>query len=196
MPPPFCAGALGIVKKHDSNSDLQFGGLRQLLHEPSDDDDEHESHPSLSPSTTSPFPDTHFVFGTRGQPTDLRSLHPRSPRIAALVEVYFHNVDPLFKVLHKPTCQSAVLAAADNIANSPLDSGLEALMFAMYFVATTSLTGEQCIRVLGEGRDKLIAQFKYATEAALANADFLSSMEMITLQALVIYLVSKPLDPN
>ena len=89
-----------------------------------------------------------------------------------------------------------MLAAADNLANSPLDSGLEALMFAMYFVATTSLTEEQCIRILGQGRDKLIAQFKYATEAALANADFLSSMEMITLQALVIYLVSKPFDPN
>ena len=163
--------------------------MRQLLDEPSEEEDEPESHPSLSP-TTSPFPDTHFVFGNREQFTELRSLHPFSPQIAVLIEVYFSNVDPLFKVLHKPTCQAAVLAAADNLANTPIDSGLEALMFAMYFTATTSLSADQCMRLLGQEQDKLLAQYKYGVEAALANADFLSSMELVTLQAFAIYLVS------
>jgi len=173
-----------------TNSNVQVGGLRQLLDEPSEDEEEPESHQSLSPSTSSPFPDTHFVFGSRGQITDLRSLHPFSPQIAILVETYFNNVDPLFKVLHKPTCSAAVLAAADNLANGPIDSGLEALMFAIYLTATTSLNEEQCLRILGQQRDKLLVQFKYGTEAALANADFLSSLELVTLQAFAIYLVS------
>lgn len=175
---------------HVANSNIQVGGLRQLLDEPSEDEEEHESHQSLSPSTSSPFPDTHFVFGNRGQITDLRSLHPSSPQIAIFVEIYFTNVDPLFKILHKPTCSAAVLAAADNLANGPIDNGLEAIMFTIYFTATTSLSEEQCLRLFGQQRDKLLAQFKYGTEAALANADFLSSLELITLQAFAIYLVS------
>lgn len=83
-----------------------------------------------------------------------------------------------------------MLAAADSLAHSPVDGGLEALMFAMYFIATTSLTQEQCLRVLGQDRDKLVAQYKYGTEAALANVDFLSSMQVMPLQAFSIYLVS------
>lgn len=83
-----------------------------------------------------------------------------------------------------------MLAAADTLGVSPIDPGLEALMFAMYMVAATSMSSEACVRQLGQDREKLLAQFKYGTEAALANADFLSSMEMVTLQALTIYLVS------
>lgn len=63
-------------------------------------------------------------------------------------------------------------------------------MFTMYFMATTSLSEEQCLQMFGQQRDKLLAQFKYGTEAALANADFLSSLELVTLQAFAIYLVS------
>lgn len=106
------------------------------------------------------------------------------------METYFNNVDPLFKVLHKPTCSAAVLAAADNLAHGPIDNGLEALMFAIYLTATTSLNKDQCQQLLGQPRDKLLAQFKYGTEASLANADFLSSLELVTLQAFAIYLVS------
>ena len=174
-----------------ANLASQFGGLRQLLDEPSDDDDDLDARQSISSPSNSPYPDTHFVFGARGQPTDLRSLHPFAPQIAALTEIYFNNCDPLFKVLHKPTCQPAVLGAADNLAHGPIDSGLEALMFAMYYLATTSLSEQQCLQLLGQDRDKLIAQYKYGTEAALANADFLGSFDMVTLQALAIYLVSK-----
>lgn len=63
-------------------------------------------------------------------------------------------------------------------------------MFAMYMLAITSMSDEDCARQFGHSREKLTAQYKYGTEAALANADFLSSLELITLQALTIYLVS------
>lgn len=167
----------------------EVGGLKQLLDEPSDDEADADFHSMSSPSTNSPFPDTHFVFGTRGQMTSLRSLHPFSSQIAILTDIYFTNVDPLFKVLHRPTCQAKILAAADTLGSTPIDSGLEALMFAMYMLAVISLTDEGCLRQFGQEREKLIAQYKYGTEAALANADFLSSLELMTLQALTIYLL-------
>ena len=165
-------------------------GLKQLLEAPSEDEEEEwEQLSSQSPSVT-PFPDTLFIFGSRRTASDLRSLHPFAPGIGFLCSTYFQNVDPLFKVLHRPTVQVAVSAAADSLNAGPLEPAQEALMFAMYFAAITSLTQEQCQANMGQDRDILLAQFKYGVETALANAHFLSSTELKALVAFAIYVVS------
>lgn len=145
---------------------------------------------SQSPSVT-PFPDTLFIFGSKRNTTDLRFLHPFTPGIAFLCNTYFQKADPLLKVLHRPTIQVAISAAADKLNAGPLDPALEALMFSMYFVGVTSLSQEQCLANLGHDRDKLLAQFKYGAETALANAQFLTSTDLKCLQAFVIYAVSE-----
>ena len=172
---------------------IQVGGLKQLLDAPSEDEDDEEQDPrySLSPSI-SPFPDTLFIFGSKTNATDLRSMHPPPAGIEFLCATYFQNADPIMKILHRPTIQVAIFAAADNLTAGPPEPALEALMFSMYFVAVTSLTPEQCFASLGHDKDKLLAQFKYGSETALANAHFLTSTELKCLQAFVIYVVSNP----
>lgn len=165
-------------------------GLKQLLDAPSEDEEEEWEHLSSQSPPVTPFPDTLFIFGSRRTASDLRSLHPFAPGIAFLCTTYFQNVDPVFKVLHRPTVQVAVSAAADSLNAGPLEPAQEALMFAMYFAAVTSLTPEQCQTNIGQDRDKLLAQFKYGAETALANAHFLSSTELKSLVAFVIYVVS------
>jgi len=64
------------------------------------------------------------------------------------------------------------------------------VMFAMYFGSVTSMDDQECMRYFREGKDRLLRRYKYATEVALTNADFLNSMELAPLQALTIYLVS------
>ena len=140
----------------------------------------------------SPFPDTLFIFGSKMHATDLRSMHPPPAGIEFLCATYFQNADPLLKILHRPTTQVEIAAAADNLIAGPPKPALEALMFSMYFVAVTSLSQEQCLASLGQDKDKLLAQFKYGSETALANAQFLTSTDMLCLQAFVIYVVSKP----
>lgn len=66
---------------------------------------------------------------------------------------------------------------------------MQALMFAMYFAAITSLTAEECMVIFREQKQQLLARYRFGTEQALVQADILNSMEMVTLQALVIYLV-------
>ena len=168
----------------------QVGGLKQLLDAPSDDEEEEWDHLSSQSPTSTPFPDTLFIFGSKRTTTDLRELHPLPSGIALLCTIYFQNVDPVFKVLHRPTVQVSISAAADNLNAVPLDASQEALMFSMYFAATTSMTQEQCQTHLGQDREKLLAQFKYGAETALANAHFLSSTELKSLVAFVIYVVS------
>ena len=171
-------------------STRQVGGLKQLLDAPSDEEEEEWDHMSPQSPSSTPFPDTLFIFGSKTTTTDLRLLHPVASGIALLCTIYFQNVDQVFKILHRPTVQISISAAADSLNAGPLDAAQEALMFSMYFAATTSMTQEQCQAHLGQDREMLLAQFKFGAETALANAHFLTSTELKSLVAFVIYVVS------
>ena len=69
---------------------------------------------------------------------------------------------------------------------------MQALMFAMYFAAITSLAPDECMIQFGENKEDLLKRYRFGTEQALVQAELLNSMEMVTLQALVIYLVCVP----
>ncbi len=163
--------------------------------QPSDeeDEDENEKTPSTSSSRNKPSPESHFIFQTNGERKDLRSLHPTPPQIIMLSDVFFSHVDPLFKVLHRPTVKKFLSAAADSLDHMAIGDGQEALMFAIYFAAVTSLSQEESLKLFHQDREVLSVYYKYGIEAALANADFLNSMELVTLQAFVLYLVSRSL---
>lgn len=52
-------------------------------------------------------------------------------------QVYQENVDPIVKVLHVPTADKLVRETRKNLDS--LTPGNEALMFAIYFAAITSM---------------------------------------------------------
>ena len=60
----------------------------------------------------------------------------------------------------------------------------------MYYAAVSAMTPAQCRSHLQEDKDVLLDRYRTATEIALANANILLSSDLITLQALVIFLVS------
>ena len=108
-----------------------------------------------------------------------------------LSDIFFSRVDPMFKVLHRPTVKDFMSVAARNLDHINTGDSRAALMFAIYFGAVTSLSQKECLEFFHQDREVLSAHYKFGLEAALANADFLSSMEIVTLQAFVIYLVSR-----
>jgi hypothetical protein len=65
-------------------------------------------------------------------------------------------------------------------------------MFSIYFAAVTSMTDEECLEHSKEAKQYLILKYRNKVELALAlaQAGFMNSTEVTTLQALVIYLVS------
>lgn len=71
----------------------------------------------------------------------------------------------------------------------PGGSKMQALMFAIYFAAVTSLPPDECMIQFGQPKSDLLTRYRYGTEQALVQAHLLTSSEMVTLQALVIYLV-------
>jgi hypothetical protein len=169
-----------------TNLGTQVDGLKSLL-ELSDEEDEVDNSPSDLRYETQLSPV--LLFGARSRPNDAKSLSDiPQEKVKILFDKYFSSVDPIFKLLHKPT--TAVLFSDVNKLNNRSSASFQALRLSMYFAAVTSYTSECCLQSLGQEKGSLLAQIQPALEIALSDADFLNSMEIMTLQAFVLYVVS------
>jgi hypothetical protein len=90
-------------------------------------------------------------------------------------------------MFHAPTIQQTILDASGDLDHVPRH--VEALMFAIYFLAVTSLGNEDCEAMFGEPRSTLVAKYSHATQQALINSKFLKSLNILTLQSLLVFLV-------
>ncbi len=131
------------------------------------------------------------LFGSSPVPSkELRLLHPSPQQMSILGSFYARNCDPMFKVLWIPGLEKLILNASANVQEIPYGNYVEALLFAVYYCAVTSLTQEECLHHFQDAREHLLARYRTGTETALACADMLNTKELGTLQALVIFLVS------
>lgn len=144
-----------------------------------------------SPAETSTSQSSVLFGSSPLRQKELRLLHPPPAQLTALFYFYEKNVDTMVKLLHIPSLRKLVLSASANIDAIPSGNYVEALLFAMYYAAITSLTEGECLQNFHYGRNFLLAKYRSGTESALANADLLCTKEIGTLQALVIFLVSK-----
>lgn len=184
-----------------ANLSTEVEGIKAALDQPSesDDDDGYEdgsedaspesggggqgAHSSPSTYIASPA-----IFGNAHAAGAAEALrHPPPERIKKLRELYFRNVDPLIKILHRPTIEREFDVFMINPEDNPLSRSTEALYFAMYFAAVTSLQPEDCRQQLGEDRGPLAVQYRQAVELALARADYLNNTSLESLQALTLY---------
>ncbi|KAL1392547.1 fungal-specific transcription factor domain-containing protein, partial [Phyllosticta capitalensis] len=169
-------------------------GLRELLNEPTSEDEEDASTHFSSPPVHGDnyekrLMNSLFLFSGDMETTDLRWLHPPGPHIEALANIYWDRVDVIFKVLHRPTISPLLKSAAADTMAIPKGGGEEAIMFAIYFAAVTTLSSTECLEVLGRDKPTVVGQTRHCLEIALSNADFLNSTDIQVLQAFVLYLV-------
>lgn len=130
-----------------------------------------------------------FVVGSppESTQTDLVLPHPSPVQIFRLWQIFLDRIHPLTKILHAPTVQQKILEANSDLENIPKST--EALMFSIYYFAATALTNEESNTLFGKEQVTLTKEFKNGVHQALANASFLKSSDITTLQAFVLYLV-------
>lgn len=155
------------------------------------EDEEDEEDLTPKSSSDSQTPQSAAVFGsTLSAPKDLRLLHPSPTHMSQLCALFIENIDPMFKLLYIPSLRSIVSDAISNVDGIPSGTYVEALLFAMYYAAITSLTREECLGLFNDGKESLLAKYRAGMERALSNADFLCTCDLGTLQALAIFLVA------
>lgn len=172
----------------------EISGLKDVLNESSDQEDEVEDGRDTTSSASSPGQQQ------SQQPHDSRFLispasltenpeHPTPHQLFIFCDVYLNNVDPVFKILHAPSLRRYLQEGAAELDCSPGARGLEALKFAICYAATISMTEEECRHRIGEDKAALVTRYRIGTEVALAKADLVNTVEMSTLQAMTIFLV-------
>lgn len=129
-----------------------------------------------------------FPFLIGGGHESVSDAHPPAVHIIQLWQIYLNNVNPLLKLTHTPTLQEHIVEAAANIGK--VSKSLEALMFAIYFMAVTSLNDEEARLTFHQEKPQLLQTYYTACQQALVNAGFMRNPDITILQAFLLYLVS------
>ena len=123
---------------------------------------------------------------------------PSRNELNLLYRQYWSVVDPLAHIIHKPSFEGEFrkfLLHGQVIDAAP--ASFKALLLAMCLAAAVSLPLAQAKEILGIPQQTLVGRLKIATEKALRDANFISSVKIQTLQAFTIYLViSIPVDQD
>ena len=104
---------------------------------------------------------------------------------------YWSDVDPLAHIIHRPSFEAEYRKYWVNgqvIDAAPVS--FKALLAAMCLAAAVSLPAVQEKHISGVNLQAIVGRLKMATEKALTDASFMSSVNIQTLQAFTIYLVS------
>ena len=128
-------------------------------------------------------PRRHFLFD-RPQP---QAFQPPPHHIVQLWQTYLSNVDPILKIVHAPTLQQTILGS---IGKPEMPSNLQALTSAIYLVSVVSLESDECETVMQVSRAELLTRYRQATEDGLSAAGFVTTADLIVLQALIFYLAA------
>ncbi|KAK4454398.1 putative transcriptional regulatory protein [Podospora aff. communis PSN243] len=153
-----------------------------------DSSDEEYDGPTLHHAFDTMFENNDgFPFVVGGAMISVTAAHPSAIQIFQLWQIYISNVNPLLKLSHISTLQAQIIEAGANTAKIP--KPLEALMFAIYFSAITSMTDDEVQNTFAEDKAVLLTRFHNATQQSLVNAGFMRSTELMVLQALLLYLL-------
>lgn len=176
----------------DNSFNIKVHGLREVLDESSDSGSETPER-SEAASTPPGMTSRGFNFVLCGPDSWLISPNaldnPPRHMIEFFYNLYFQNVDPIFKVLHRPSMAEFMLRGNPYLNYKPGDPAVEALSFAIYYAGLSTLDAQKCKQRFGEEKSDLLNKYRFACEVTLARADFINTTKIAVLQAFVIFLV-------
>ncbi|KAI1093780.1 fungal-specific transcription factor domain-containing protein [Rostrohypoxylon terebratum] len=131
-----------------------------------------------------------FLFRATAPQVQTEIVNPPLYQIRQLWEIYVHNVDPLVKILHKPSVERVLDDLSSNRDRSSPE--LRALLLAICYAAVSSLPSFQVRAEFAFDSDSYVASFRSALEKALADAQLSQTHDLRVLQAFIIYLTCLP----
>ena len=134
-----------------------------------------------------------FIFEPSPTCTALTHLLPPAALIFILWQKFLDNVNPLVKVIHVPTVQEQILQASQCL--DQVSRPMEALMFAMYSCAITSLNDDECATFTGESKAILLRRYNTGAQQALMCAGLFKTLDFVVLQAYILFLVYRYSHP-
>jgi hypothetical protein len=128
-------------------------------------------------------PDTFIYNPALLQPPDIDSA-------SALCDVYQYRFASMVPIVHGPALKRYLSGQEEYLDHPHDDSGVKALMFAVFYAAITTLKPHECIEQFNVDRQAALRRYRFATEICLAQSDLHRTTELVVLQAFMIYIVS------
>ncbi len=158
--------------------------MRDMI--PHDSSTDEESYPSPGVGSAASANHQAFVFGFSSTMLSLRQFHPPTEQIVTYWQIFKENVDPLIKIFHGPSTERFLIAASEDL--SKISKPNEVMMFSIYFAVITSMSDMDCSNFLGVDKHSTMKNYRFAFEQAMARAGFLSTQELVILQAFTLFL--------
>lgn len=117
----------------------------------------------------------------------LHTVYPAATEMITLWKQYLKNVHALVTIFFDWEIEIIIRKASQNPTGLTL--GEQALVFAVCFIATLSLSEEDCVDLLHEKRAQLLERFQGAVEDSLLIAELVVTSDRLVLQAFLLYLV-------
>ncbi|GIK07699.1 hypothetical protein Aspvir_003366 [Aspergillus viridinutans] len=109
-----------------------------------------------------------------------------------LCQIYLQQVDPIIKILHRPTVEKWMLHGERYLDYPERHVAVDALSSAICYAAAASLTDDQCSAMFQRSRfSGIVEDSRRACEAALERSGLLASPSITGLQAFVLYLIAR-----
>ncbi|RJE25925.1 hypothetical protein PHISCL_01767 [Aspergillus sclerotialis] len=118
---------------------------------------------------------------------EVAPLHLSLPQVQLCWHTFAENIDQVDKVLHRPSAER-ILQKAIVQGSTSLTESQQALLFSIYFASISSMTDEVARVCFKMTKSEALATYRGVAEKALMSANFLTSNNLITLQAFVLFL--------
>ena len=149
---------------------------------------EEEANPnSRLPVSLDSYMDSSILLGTSNSKQSLQTYHPSPELSISLWAYYVRNIDMLVKILHRPTVEALVVSASEDLKG--IDAATESLLFAIWFASVMTMSTEECWTLHKEERGALLRRYRYGLEKALAQARWMTTQDIVVLQALTLLIV-------
>ncbi|UZJ52141.1 hypothetical protein CBS101457_001461 [Exobasidium rhododendri] len=122
--------------------------------------------------------------------------HPAPFDIFKFWQIYCDNIHPLNKTLHAPTFQRKISSFGSHLHLAPAAD--QALFFAVYVAALSSLSTEECEAIFFSTKKTLLEKYQRGTQFWLRQAGLWRTTNLTVLQAFVLFLSSlhNEIDPR
>lgn len=130
-----------------------------------------------------------LLLSTYSKIDNIASLHLPFHMLQRVFDIFVDRVDPFVKPLHLPTFWTTLTGAVKN--PDGVSKSQEAAIFAFYLITISSLEDDECHSLFGEEKSIVFARYRIAARQALMNAEFLKTSSLVTLQAFMMFLVSR-----
>ncbi|KAL4871298.1 hypothetical protein BDV12DRAFT_194654 [Aspergillus spectabilis] len=113
-------------------------------------------------------------------------LHPPLALGRTYWQIFLERVDPLIKVVHRPSASRILRSGLDN--STSLNEGQSALLQVIYLACVSAMDATDVQTSLQMSKSTAISTYRMAAEQALARAGFMTTNDWTTMQALVLFI--------